>query len=111
MVIDRQRVGGTFVKEITLETRNPKALNEGRDQTDLVGTHATWFQEPPIETATLIIPAQQVDKNVFISFKTKKIYKEKIPILIESISLSPSLFIALNLTKVTMTKDMIVKAA
>jgi len=41
MVIDRQRVGGTFVKEITLETRNPKALNEGRDQTDLVGTHAT----------------------------------------------------------------------
>lgn len=41
MATDRQGVGGTFVKEVTPEARNPGALNEGGDQTDTVGTHAT----------------------------------------------------------------------
>jgi hypothetical protein len=52
-----------------------------------------------------------VDKNVFISPKIKEIYREKILILIESISLLPSLPIALNLIKVTIIRDIIIKAA
>ena len=58
MAIDRQGVGGTFVKEVTPEARNPGASNEGGDQTDTVGTHATRPQEPPIETAAPVTPAQ-----------------------------------------------------
>lgn len=52
-----------------------------------------------------------MDKNIFISPKTKEIYREKILILIKSIFLSPSLLIALNLIKVTIIRDIIVKAA
>ena len=47
----------------------------------------------------------------FISPKTKEIYREKIPTLIKSISLSPSLLMALNLIKVTIIRDIIVKVA
>jgi len=52
-----------------------------------------------------------VNKNVFIFFKTKEIHKEKIPTLIKSISLSLSLFMALNLTKFITKRDMIVETA
>jgi hypothetical protein len=50
-----------------------------------------------------------VDKNIFISSKTKEIHREKILISIKSISLLPSLPIASNLTKVTAKRDIIVK--
>lgn len=111
MATDRQMVGGTFVKKVTPEARNPGASNEGGDQTDPVGTHATRPQESPIETAAPITPAQQVDKNGFISPKTKEVHREKIPTSIGSISSSPSLPMTSNLTKVTTKRDMIVEAA
>ena len=46
-----------------------------------------------------------------LKFKIKEIYREKIPTLIKSISSSPSLFMALNLIKVTIIRDIIIKAA
>ena len=58
MVINCQGVNRTFVKEVTLKTKNPKASNKGGDQINIVGTHATRPHELPIETTTPVTPTQ-----------------------------------------------------
>jgi hypothetical protein len=58
MATDRQRMGGIFIKKVTPEAKNPRALNEGGDQTDLMEMHAIRPQEPLIKISALVTPAQ-----------------------------------------------------